>query len=219
MIVWYFISFFLQLCSFVLDSAITIFPTNRIENRSMFLPFRFRQVDGTNDSWKFLLPNSAASFLWEDLGRRRLLELLVDGTDPLKSQKYDIDEISDHQPINVASGSSRALRVTILKEEKTNVVKISDWMPDSEPVRTLSRRDASLSQLSIKDRENQQSQSISGWEHQQSQSISGCEFHVIVELAELGLSIIDHTPEEILYLSVQNLFLAYSTGLASGISR
>lgn len=174
----------------------------------MFLPIRFRQVDGTNDSWQFLLPNSAASFLWEDLGRRRLLELLADGSDPLKSQKYDIDEIFDHQPIQVASGTSRALRVTIFKEEKTNVVKISDWMPASEPLRILSRRDASISQLSIKDRE-----------HQLSQSISGCEFHVIVELAELGLSIIDHTPEEILYLSVQNLFLAYSTGLSSGISR
>ncbi|PQM34057.1 uncharacterized protein Pyn_27596 [Prunus yedoensis var. nudiflora] len=37
--------------------------------------------------------------------------------------------------------------------------------------------------------------------------------------AELGISIIDHTPEEILYLSVQNLLFAYSTGLGSGISR
>lgn len=174
----------------------------------MFLPIRFRQVDGSNDSWQFLFPNSAASFLWEDLGRRQLLELLPDGTDPMKSLKYDIDEITDHQPIHVATGASRALRVTILKEEKTNVVKISDWMPDSEPIRTLSRKDSSMSQLSIKDPE-----------HQPTQSISGCEFHVIVELAELGLSIIDHTPEEILYLSVQNLFLAYSTGLGSGISR
>ncbi|KAK2997055.1 hypothetical protein RJ639_024911 [Escallonia herrerae] len=109
----------------------------RIENRSIFLPIRFRQV-GATDSWRSLLPNSAASFLWEDLGRQRLLEVLVDGTDPSKSLKYNIDEICDHEPIHVAGGSLRALRVTIFKEEKMNVIKISDWMPDNELMPTTS---------------------------------------------------------------------------------
>ncbi|XP_020230234.1 uncharacterized protein LOC109811015 [Cajanus cajan] len=172
----------------------------RIENRSMFLPIHFRQVDGISDSWRLLVPNSAASFLWEDLGRRRLLELLVDGTDPMKSLKYDIDEISDHQPIHVKDGPTRALRVTIVKEEKINVVKISDWMPENEPTRR---------HLS----------SMNDSQKQQLMSITDCEFHINFDLAELGMSIVDHTPEEILYLSVQNLVLAYSTGLGSGISR
>ncbi|XP_019431159.1 PREDICTED: uncharacterized protein LOC109338390 isoform X1 [Lupinus angustifolius] len=176
----------------------------RIENRSMFLPIRFRQVDGLGDSWQLLLPNSAASFLWEDLGRRRLLELLVDGTDPMKSLKYDIDEISDNEPISAADGPTRALRVTIVKEEKINVVKISDWMPETEPTGVLGRRNLS---------------SISDSQKQQLMSISDSEFHINFDLAELGISVIDHTPEEILYLSVQNLVLAYSTGLGSGISR
>ncbi|KAB2604886.1 hypothetical protein D8674_042145 [Pyrus ussuriensis x Pyrus communis] len=177
----------------------------RIENRSMFLPIRIRQVDGTNDSWKVLPPNTAASFLWEDLGRRRLLEILVEGEDPLKSGKYDIDEISDHQAIHVGNVPSKALRVTVIKEEKVNVIKISDWMPEIDPSGILSTSHSSpLSQLSIQ---------------QQSPMIADCEFHVIIELAELGISIIDHTPEEILYLSVQNLVCAFSTGLGSGISR
>ncbi|XP_044485071.1 uncharacterized protein LOC123210663 isoform X2 [Mangifera indica] len=182
----------------------------RIENCSMFLPVRFRQVDGTSDSWRFLLPNSAASFLWEDLGRRHLLELVVDGTDISKSEKYDIDEIFDHQPnMGAAGGPAAALRVTILKEERTNVVKITDWMPENEPAAIMSRRIQSpLSQVSRNDSQNQQSLSS-----------LDCEFHVIVELAELGISIVDHTPEEILYLSVQNVLLAYSTGLGSGFSR
>lgn len=181
----------------------------RIENRSMFLPIHFRQVDGTNESWQFLLPSSAASFFWEDLGRRRLLELLIDGNELSKAQKLDIDEVSDHLPIHVASGSSRALRVTIVKEDKINVVKISDWMPESEPTGMLTRKDASpLSQISLKDPQQPQSPST-----------LDSEFHVIVELAELGVSVIDHTPEEILYLSVQNLLLAFSTGLGSGFSR
>ncbi|TYI07189.1 hypothetical protein ES332_A10G210100v1 [Gossypium tomentosum] len=179
----------------------------RIENRSIFLPIRCRQVDGTSDSWHFLLPNTAVSFLWEDLGRQHLLEILVDGTDPSRSEKYDIDEIADHLPVDV-TGPARALRITILKEEKLNVVKISDWMPESESAITGQRVSSSLSDFSRNE----------SWQ-QQLQSASECEIHFIVELSELGVSIIDHTPEELLYISLQNLHLAYSTGLGSGCSR
>ncbi|CAK7326271.1 unnamed protein product [Dovyalis caffra] len=181
----------------------------RIENRSLFLPIRFRQVDGTSASWKPLFPNAAASFLWEDLGRPRLLEILIEGTDSPNSLKYNIDEILDHQPNHAEGRPARALRVTVFKEDKMNIVRISDWMPENEPSLIIGRRvQPPLSQLSGND-------SL----QQQLPSSTGCEFHVVLELAELGISVIDHTPEEILYLSVQNLLLAYSTGLGSGFSR
>lgn len=175
----------------------------------MYLPIRIRQVDGASNSWRLLLPNAAAAFLWEDLGRRRLLELLVDGTDSSTSLKYNIDELFDHQPIHVGSGPARALRVTVVKEDRTNIVKISDWMPENEPISVISG--------TVRPTLSQTSGNIST--QQQMQSSADCEFHVIFELAELGVSVIDHTPEEILYLSVQNLLLAYSTGLGSGCSR
>ncbi|KAG7594430.1 Vacuolar protein sorting-associated protein 62 [Arabidopsis thaliana x Arabidopsis arenosa] len=181
----------------------------RIENRSMFLPIRYRQVDGVSESWQFLPPNAAASFYWEDLGRRHLFELLVDGNDPSNSEKFDIDKIGDYPPRS-ENGPTRPIRVTILKEDKKNIVRISDWMPVIEPTSSISRRlpAASLSELS-------------GNESQQSHLLASedSEFHVIVELADLGISVIDHAPEEILYMSVQNLFVAYSTGLGSGLSR
>ncbi|XP_077211040.1 calcium-dependent lipid-binding family protein isoform X2 [Tasmannia lanceolata] len=179
----------------------------RIENRSMFLPIRFRQIEGSDDSWRSLPPNASASFFWEDLGRLRLLEVFVDGTDPLKSEKYNIDQISEHQPMQVSGGPVKALCLTVLQEGKMHVVKISDWMPANETLSVIPGRvPLFFTQPSKND-------------PKQSPSPSECEFHVIVELAELGLSIIDHTPEEILYLSVQNLLLMYSTGLGSGISR
>ncbi|XP_015161501.1 uncharacterized protein [Solanum tuberosum] len=179
----------------------------RVENRSLFYPIRFRQVDGANDSWKFLPPNASASFSWEDLGRRRLLEVMIDGSDPAASLTYNIDEIFDHHPIHVSGGPKKALHVIIQKEEKVNVVKISDWMPENATYSILNR---SLSLLP-----SSGSSSVS----EQTLSNSESEFHVIVEVAELGLSVIDHTPEEILYLSVQSLVLSYSTGLGSGVSR
>ncbi|XP_075085926.1 uncharacterized protein LOC107782497 [Nicotiana tabacum] len=179
----------------------------RVENRSLFFPIRFRQVDGANNSWKFLPPNASASFSWEDLGRRRLLEVLIDGSDPAASLIYNIDEICDHQPIHVSGGPEKALHVIIQKEEKVNVVKISDWMPESATYAILNRNPSLLPSSGTS--------SVS----QQTLSNTESEFHFIVEVAELGLSVIDHTPEEILYLSVQNLVLSYSTGLGSGVSR
>lgn len=180
----------------------------RIENRSMFLPIHFHQVEGGSESWQCLLPNSAASFLWEDLGRRRLLEILVGGANEMASEKYNIDEIGDYQPIHVADGPVRAIRVTVLKEEKVNIVRITDWMPDNSSS-TIMSKGISLPMPHVSRDEK----------GQQVPSIPEDEFHVIVEIADFGLSIVDHTPEEILYLSIQNLLLAYSTGLGSGISR
>ncbi|XP_010524589.1 PREDICTED: uncharacterized protein LOC104802610 [Tarenaya hassleriana] len=188
----------------------TISGPYRIENHSMFLPIRYRQVDGNSDSWQFLLPNAAASFYWEDLGRRHLLELLSDRTDPSKSEKYDIDEIGDHLPRSTEHGPTRAIRVTILKEDKRNIVKISDWMPSFEPTSSMNRRLPVSSPSKPSGNEYQQAQLLAPEES---------EFHMIVELAELGVSIIDSAPEEILYMSVQNLFVAHSTGLGSGLSR
>ncbi|KAK9136608.1 hypothetical protein Sjap_007202 [Stephania japonica] len=182
----------------------------RIENRSMFLPIHFRQVDGTCDSWKSLSPNAASSFLWEDLGRKHMLEVLVDGTDPIKAEKFNIDEVFDLQPIYVtAGGGKKALCVSVLKEDKKNVVKISDWMPENGHPAIMSGS-------------GQLSSAVPSGHDPRPQNTplpSDCEFHIIIELAELGISIVDHTPEEILYLSVQNLFLSRSTGLGSGISR
>ncbi|XP_021714350.1 uncharacterized protein LOC110682332 isoform X2 [Chenopodium quinoa] len=181
----------------------------RIENRSMFFPIHFRQVDGTSDSWRCLPPNAAASYLWEDVGRRRLLELFVDGSDPQRAVKYNIDEVFDHQPMNVGDGPTRAIRVAIVKEEKMNVVKLSDWMPQDDPAPGVQKRiPSSVSPLPSAEPE-----------YEYPSSTSSAEFHVVVELSELGLSVVDHTPEEILYLSVQNLLLSHSTGLGSGTSR
>ncbi|XP_015689233.1 uncharacterized protein LOC102707936 [Oryza brachyantha] len=179
----------------------------RVENRSMFLPVRFRQVGGDDYSWRSLPPNSSASFFWEDIGRRRLLEVLVDGSDPTTSMTYDIDVVMDHQPLATSSGVKKALCVTVLKEGKFHVTQISDWLPDNRTREQTTER--LLSPIF------QPSEVDSG----QSSPELDSEFHVSLELTELGLSIIDHMPEEILYLSVQQAILAYSSGIGSGINR
>ncbi|CAL5058295.1 unnamed protein product [Urochloa decumbens] len=179
----------------------------RVENRSMFLPIRFRQVGGEDYSWRSLPPNSSAAFFWEDLSRRRLLEVLVDGTDPMNSMTYDIDVVMDHQPLTNSSALKKALRVTVLKEGKLHVAQISDWLPDNRNRGQIIERILSpIFQPSEVD-------------YGQSSPDLDSEFHVTLELTELGISVIDHMPEEVLYLSVQQLLLAYSSGMGSGVNR
>ncbi|KAJ6357169.1 hypothetical protein OIU78_005115 [Salix suchowensis] len=96
--------------------------------------------NGTSDSWKLLFPNAAASFLWEEFGRPRLLEFFVEGTDSLKSLKYNIDERLDHHPIHSGGNPATALRVKIVKKGKMNAVKISDLMPKNDPSLITGRR-------------------------------------------------------------------------------
>ncbi|KAH9615663.1 hypothetical protein KSS87_004870, partial [Heliosperma pusillum] len=87
-----------------------------------------------------------------------------------------------------------------------NIVKISDWMPQDESISASHEGvPMSVSLLSRSDPEHQ--------------STLSTKFHAVIELSELGLSIIDHTPEEMLYLSVQNLLVSHSSGLGSGTSR
>ncbi|KAL8205058.1 hypothetical protein R6Q57_010681 [Mikania cordata] len=183
----------------------------RIENHSMVLPFHFRQMDGGDDSWCSLFPCTSASFSWEDLGRQRILEVLVDGADSKDSAKYNIDEVRDHQPVQMDGGTTKAVRVTIVKEEKMNIVMLRDYKPDySDDPKTAAKMKRNITASSSSQRNDSQQSVSSTWD---------CELHLTFELTELGLSIIDHTPEEILYLSVQNLLLSHSTGLGSGISR
>ncbi|KAB5538419.1 hypothetical protein DKX38_015952 [Salix brachista] len=83
---------------------------------------------------------TAASFLWEDFGRPRLLECFVEGTDSLKSLKYNIDERLDHHPIHSGGNPATALRVKIVKKGKMNAVRISDLMPKNDPSLITGRR-------------------------------------------------------------------------------
>lgn len=180
----------------------------RIENRSMALPIQFRQAGGSYDSWQLLQPGSAVAFAWEDLQREHQLEIIVDGADPVKSQKYNIDVSADYQPMATQGVAAAALHIRTFKEGFLQVVKISDWMP--------SNKDLSIVPFGTPIKPTVQEQVM---EEDFSHSKAENQFYFSVELAEFGLSVVDHSPEELLYLSMQNFTLGYASGLGSGISR
>jgi vacuolar protein sorting-associated protein 13A/C len=174
----------------------------RVENRSAVLPIRFRQADSGDDSWQLLSPGSAASFAWENVLLDHLLEILVDGQDPLRSVKYNIDEPTAYRPMPSFKGPAVALQTIIFKEGMFNVFRVVDWKPSNDNLSIVSIGAPNTPQTPTPESGSLENQ-----------------FHTVIELDEFGLSIIDHTPEELLYVSIQNLVFNYATGLGSGTSR
>ncbi|KAI5061209.1 hypothetical protein GOP47_0023714 [Adiantum capillus-veneris] len=183
----------------------------RIENHSLVFPICVRQAGGSHESWQSLPPGSAVPFAWEDLQRVHKLEIIVDGTDLSNSRTYHIDQCTSYLPITTEGTPVAAFYVNTVREDSTQVVKVGDWMPSNKELPIIpygsTKRSGSQDQSLLHETQPSCHQEIED------------QMHVVLELAELGVSIVDHTPEEILYLSLQNFTLAYSTGLGSGISR
>eukprot|EP00250_Pteridium_aquilinum_P021886 c25256_g1_i1 orf=924-13886(-) len=183
----------------------------RVENQSLVFPIRIRQAGGGYESWQLLPPGSAVPFAWEDLQRDHKLEITVDGTDLSNSRTYAIDECTTYLPVITEGTPVAAFYVKTVREGSTQVVKVGDWMPSNKELPVVPY--GSIMKVGTQEHspvhDTQQSYH-NGIEDQ---------MHVVLEMAELGISLVDHTPEEILYLSMQNFTLAYATGLGSGISR
>lgn len=174
-----------------------------MENRSAVLPIRFRQAGSHQSSWNTLLPGSSVSFAWEDLLRNHLLEVLPDGYDPKISIEYNLDEPFDYQPFPSVRGEvAPPLRATVLSEGSTRVFKVADYIPGTGNMSMVVAGSPDIHRSLAPEFYNLENQ-----------------FHISIELSEFGLSIVDYTPEELLYVSIQNLVLSYATGLGSGTSR
>lgn len=182
----------------------------RIENISLVFPIRIRQAGGSKESWQVLPPGSAVPFSWEDLQREHKLEITVDGADSANSRTYAIDECTSYLPVITKGTAVAAFFVKIVQEGSTQVVKVGDWMP--------SNKELPLVPYGSTGKMTQQHSQVHDTQQSHHHEIEN-QMHVVLELAELGISLVDHTPEEILYLSMQNFTLAYATGLGSGIRR
>lgn len=175
-----------------------------MENRSSKIPISFRQAGGDRSSWKVLPPGSSSSFAWEDLLRNHLLEVLPEGYDSKISIEYSLDEPFDYQPFPSGRGANPApLRATVLSEGYTKVFRVADYVPGTGNMSMVAVGSPTTPQRS-------QAPELYNLENQ---------FHTSIELSEFGLSIVDYTPEELLYVSIQDLSLSYATGLGSGTTR
>ncbi|KAH7429913.1 hypothetical protein KP509_09G071300 [Ceratopteris richardii] len=181
----------------------------RIENHSLRFSVCIRQVESSDKSWQSLPPGYAAPFAWEDLGRIHKLEIAVETDCKSAVATYDIDQCTRYSPIVINNTADAHIFVKIVQEDSTKVVKVADWVSDNIPMEIVPYEN--VKKLGLQDHPLDLELS----DHQEIED----QMHIGVDFIELGLSLVDNTPEEILYTSMQNFYLSYSTGLGSGISR
>eukprot|EP00271_Cylindrocystis_brebissonii_P008358 TRINITY_DN2254_c0_g1_i1.p1 TRINITY_DN2254_c0_g1~~TRINITY_DN2254_c0_g1_i1.p1 ORF type:complete len:1958 (-),score=356.45 TRINITY_DN2254_c0_g1_i1:258-5252(-) len=191
-------------------------PPYKIENRCSILPVRFRQLFTSDNSWELLSPGSTLPFAWEDLMGDRRFEVKVDGAEPGQTRILNIDHEADILPTSWNTNlPCPALRFTVRRElAGPMTVQITDWRPssgDDEGSVTSGLMSTSSSSSNLTSL-GPGGASAGQDEAQGNQK----KFYVNFLLDEFGLSVIDHTPEELLYISMQGAVFQYDTNVNSG---
>ncbi|CAI6011354.1 unnamed protein product [Closterium sp. NIES-65] len=189
----------------------------RIENRSQLFPVRYRQAGAGDEAWEALAVGAAKSFAWEDGRGLRLLELMVDGAHSSTARRVAIDDPAVLEPATNASGRPVApLLVTVAREPAPSGggcvmrVCLHDWRP-SDP--SLVHLALSLTPSSLLTAPppaltvgSEGSSAVATAEG----AGGGGERRVVVvvEVEECGVSVVDATPEELLYISMTGALLS-----------
>eukprot|EP00850_Spirogloea_muscicola_P005223 SM000023S07679 [mRNA] locus=s23:814661:836470:+ [translate_table: standard] len=185
----------------------------RIENRTAMLPLKMRQAGPRDSTWLLLQPGSSASFAWEALESSQLLEVLVKGASADSASTFSINDPGDHKPAVTSSGAVAAIHVLVAQELLGfTVACICDWHPGDALEGALALTSSSQEEVSASTRMRQQAEAAAD-------GGSKNQFHIQLHLEDIGLSVVNHTPQELLYVSMQTAIFSYSTGLGSGISR
>eukprot|EP00850_Spirogloea_muscicola_P018627 SM000173S02996 [mRNA] locus=s173:28246:52241:- [translate_table: standard] len=185
----------------------------RIENRTAVLPLKVRQAGPRDSTWLLLQPGSSASFAWEALQSSRLLEVMVEGASAGSASTFDITEPGDQKPAVTSSGAVAAIHVLVAQELLgLTVACICDWHPGDSMEGALALTSSLQEEVSASTRMQQQAEAAAN-------ESSENQYHIQLHLEDFGLSVVNHTPLELLYVSMQTAIFSYSTGLGSGISR
>lgn len=189
----------------------------KIENRSMLLPIKFRQMGSSEEAWQLLQAGSSSAFAWEDLRHDQKIELMVEGADPITARQLSIDQEADVEPPTAQKEPVAALSVSI-RQEFSGVmrVRITDWTPSDAYPEDWSQVTSPFDPAAASGRPTTGAVSAN---EANGAGGSGSSFSVQLHLDEFGLSLIDQTPEELLYLSMHSAHASYESNASTGAGR
>ncbi|KAJ7562087.1 hypothetical protein O6H91_03G054700 [Diphasiastrum complanatum] len=173
----------------------SVYGPYRIENRTESIKMKFRQFGLDDISWQQLLPQSTSSFCWEDPHGQQLLEIQAFGMDRCFNGTYDIDKLGDHPPLTCDQQPTICINVQVLHLGDAKVVRFFDkelqrsQSEDANGVLTLIG-----ARLPIQTDEDYITNQLK----------------LVIDVPKLGLSIIDHKPQEILFTCLESVNLAYA---------
>eukprot|EP00850_Spirogloea_muscicola_P002380 SM000009S23509 [mRNA] locus=s9:423530:451441:+ [translate_table: standard] len=200
-------------------------PPFRVENRSMKTIVEFRQSGSEMLPFQRLEPHSTAAFAWEIPLGEKILDIQVVGDQHVMG-KYTIESVGEHFPLvvdNATEGSEfLGLSVDVVIEGAVKVVWIGDWKgtPDqaggaghafAQNVYRDGRSNSLKSGLDANAEKEKGEKRLRNGNAQMHKEL-------ILDIYSLGLAIIDHRPQELLFLSMRSLLVTLSSS-GTGLSR
>ncbi len=159
-------------------------------------------------------PHSTTSFAWEHPQGLQLLEVVADGMEASDALKYDINK-TGNQPVLTFDGvTSSSVCVRVLELGEIKAVRFFDQ--ELEVVDAGSSSNNKEGKEIILAREG----SAEAVQEDEVKRDVPSQLEIVFGIEKFGLSVIDHKPQEILFLSLQKVGITYSAGLGQeNISR
>lgn len=183
------------------------FPPYRIENcTSQTISIYQKEV---RNKMQKLRAFEAQPYAWEEPSKPRLLVVELKG-DPIISKEFSLDKIKAHaEPMIAADGTQ--LRTEIIVDGPTRVFRIVSGEFSSAMLKGNKSPGGKQSGIQLNDKGKIQAPPAPSLPR--SSSIEpDRKLWVMVELEGVGVSLIDDTPKEIFYLTLQTIKLDFTNG-------
>ncbi|WOL09557.1 hypothetical protein Cni_G18310 [Canna indica] len=171
----------------------------RLENRMTSTRLKFRQSSLDDNYWIYLGPLSTAKFSWDDPYGQKSIDVCVIG----ETETYVNNVCLEKEIDSSTSKDLHALGIQIIVIELGDIKIVR--LVDCKIMLTMGSREKSKS-VSF--------DSLSAPSLQKEPHTAPLE--IIMELGVVGVSVIDHRPRELLYFSLERVFMSYSTGFDAG---
>lgn len=177
----------------------------RLENHMKHIKIQYRQSGLDDGAWQFLQPGSADLYAWENPCGEQLLEVLTVGDHISTSEKFDITRTGDHYPSE--EDMSVSFYCQVLEIGDVKVVRFSQ----------IGKRRSQTTHC--------EGQGASTRSASSSKSLpveadgSSSQLEIQLELGQVGFSMIDLKPRELLYLYMEKLSFFYALGYVGKIRR
>lgn len=171
----------------------------RIENRIPNMKINIRQSTLGDDAWVTIHPLSSINFAWEVPYGPNLIDICLQNGNNISFQNISLEN---------ATGSYAGLRKEgfdfhITESGDKRNVRIIDIKKD-------------LTELLDKQPTNESISNGDGPSLVEKMKTTAPPVEFIIELGVVGISLVDHRPRELLYLSLEKVFVSYSSGYDGG---
>ncbi|KAJ8763967.1 hypothetical protein K2173_003749 [Erythroxylum novogranatense] len=169
----------------------------RIENRTTDKTISIRQSGFGEEAWIKLDPLSTTNFSWEDPYGHKVIDAKTESNSRVGFWKLDLEKIGG----SFSEEDEVGLQFHVMDLRDIKVARFMNyWSPTSneETKYLIPAQNLQNSQISREMKSNTTSMEL------------------IVDLAVVGISVVDHRPKELSYLYFERVFLSYSTGYDGG---